>query len=67
MAAKVTVPNQRIYTEIGDELAAVGGIGIPNAGADMTALRALVGLGGTGFLVIDVAGTDYAIPLLLTS
>ena len=67
MAAVVTVPNERVYKDIGSQLAAVGGIGIPNAGADMTALRALVGLGGAAFLVIEIDAIDYAIPLLLTS
>ena len=67
MAAKVTAPNQRVYTDIGDELAPVSGVGIPGAAADMTAFRALAGMTNAAFLVIDVAGTDYAIPLLLVT
>ena len=64
MAAKVTAPNQRVYTDIGDELALVSGIGIPGAAADMTAFRALTDMATAAFLVINVGGTDYAIPLL---
>tara|TARA_R100001244_G_scaffold76891_1_gene60982 strand:+ start:200 stop:403 length:204 start_codon:yes stop_codon:yes gene_type:complete len=67
MAAVQTVGNARVYDEIGDQLEAVTGIGFPGAGADMTAFRALTGMTNAAFVVTEVNGIDYAIPLLLVT
>jgi len=67
MGALVTVANARVYTHIKDQLAAVSGAGFPGASATMTNFRALANMANAAFLVIDVDGTDYAIPLLLTA
>ncbi|MCH6573914.1 MAG: hypothetical protein IH795_01735 [Bacteroidetes bacterium] len=68
MAAKVTVPNQRVYTHIGQELSVVAGTGIPDTGATMTNFKAIdANMADAGFLVIAVENVDYAIPLLLTT
>jgi len=67
MGAVNTVANARIYTHIKDQLAAASGTGFPGANANMTNFRALANMANAAFLVIDVDGTDYAIPLLLTA
>ena len=68
MTAKATVGNARVYEQIGDELAAVAGTGIPDALATMTNFRAIdANMADAAFVVIEINGTDYAIPLLLTT
>jgi len=68
MAAKTTAPNARVYPYIGTELAVVAGTGIPDTNGTMTNFKAIdANMADAGFLVIQVEGIDYAIPLLLTT
>lgn len=68
MAAKATIANGKVYDKIGDELVAVAGTGIPDALATMTNFRAIdANMADAAFLTYEINGTDYAIPLLLTT
>lgn len=67
MGAKVTAPNAKVYDEIGDELVAVSGTGFPGANASMTNFRALANMANAAFVLFEIDGTEYALPLLLTA
>lgn len=66
MAAKVTVTQPRIYEHIGSELDSTWDQ--PSGNGTLTLFKAInANMADAGSAVIDIGGTDYAIPLLLNS
>ena len=65
MAAKSTTTQAKVYAKIGEELASAD---IPTGNGTLTNFRAInVNMADCGSILVDVAGTGYAIPILLNS
>ena len=69
MAAKVLTTQAKVYAKIGDELDPVtANLDIPTGNGTLTLFRAIDGnMADCGAALVEIAGTEYAIPLLLNS
>lgn len=64
----MAVTQAKIYARIGDELDAVASLDVATGNGTLTNFKAIdVNMADAGSVLVQIAGTEYAVPILLNS